>query len=439
MKEDFLSFINSYHLFTNKDRLLVAVSGGVDSIVLCHLCKEAGFTFAIAHCNFQLRGELSLRDEKFVEALAKQMEVPFYAVRFDTKSYALQNGLSTQEAARILRYDWFENQRKEKGYDFILTAHHADDNIETVCMNFFRGTGIGGLAGIKVVNGKVVRPLLFARRASLEAYLKENQLSFVQDDSNLQNDYTRNYFRNTLLPQLSKVYPAVLNNLLNNISRFKDVEMLYRREIDRQQKKLLLKKGEEFLIPILLLQKTPASGTVLLELVKAFGFKARQIPELISLLDSQSGKYIQSSTHRILKDRKHLVISALKELPSTAVVMEEEGTYTFSGGTLLLKKGSPGNISQNEREAFVDAARIQYPLILRPWRTGDYFYPLGMTKKKKVSKFLTDKKLSLAEKEKVWVVEMNKKIVWVVGYRIDDRFKITDKTDSVLIMTIEQK
>lgn len=410
----------------------MAVSGGVDSVVLCHLCKRAGYDFGIAHCNFQLREEDSARDEKFVQALAGERGVPFHLVQFETKQYAEEKKQSTQEAARELRYKWFQKIRAEEGYDFILTAHHADDNIETVLMNFFRGTGITGLTGIKPINGKLRRPLLFAKRAELESYLKNNQLQFVQDETNLHDDYTRNYFRNTVLPQISKVYPEVQQNLLNNIERFKDVEALYRNEIERHQKKLLQKKGSDFLIPVLLLQKTPAYQTVLLEMVKSFGFKASQLPELIGLLESQPGKYMLSSTHRVLKDRKHLVISALNEIPSAAVIIEEEGRYLFAGGTLCVRATSQEDISRNENIASINASLVEYPLILRPWRTGDYFYPLGMQKKKKVSRFLIDKKLSLAEKERIWVVEMDKKIIWVVGHRIDDRFKITDNTTAVL-------
>ncbi|HMR82444.1 MAG TPA: tRNA lysidine(34) synthetase TilS [Niabella sp.] len=428
----FISFVHQNNLFTGKDRLLVAVSGGVDSVVLCHLCKRAGYDFGIAHCNFQLRAEDSTRDEKFVQALAGELGVPFYLVQFETKQYAEEKKQSTQEAARELRYKWFEKTRAEEGYDFILTAHHADDNIETVLMNFFRGTGITGLTGIKPINRKIRRPLLFAKRTQLEAYLKEHQLQFVQDETNLHDDYTRNYFRNTILPQISNVYPEVQQNLLNNMERFKDVEALYRNEIEHHQKKLLQKKGADFLIPVLLLQKTTAYQTVLLEMVKAFGFKASQLPELIGLLESQPGKYMLSSTHRVLKDRKHLVISALNEIPSAAVIIEGEGRYIFAGGILSVRVTSQEDILRNENTASINASLVEYPLILRPWRTGDYFYPLGMQKKKKVSRFLIDKKLSLAEKERIWVVEMNKKIIWVVGHRIDDRFKITGNTTAVL-------
>ncbi|MGE9310055.1 tRNA lysidine(34) synthetase TilS [Niabella sp. CJ426] len=432
LNDQFTAFINDHHLFTKSNRLLVAVSGGVDSVVLCHLCKEAGFDFGIAHCNFQLRGEDSNRDELFVREWSQQLNVPFHVIQFNTKQYAEEKKLSTQVAARNLRYEWFKKICDEQGYDFILTAHHADDNIETVLMNFFRGTGINGLTGMQPVHQQIRRPLLFAKRLELEAYLKRHKLSFVQDASNLHDDYTRNYFRNTVLPMIAKTYPEVQQNLLDNISRFKEVDILYRQELSRVAKKLLVQKGEEWYIPVLLLQKTPAMKTVLLELIKTYGFKATQLNEVVQLLNSDSGKYILSSSHRILKDRKHLIISPLKDFNKATVVIEEPGTVDYTGGVLHLMQTQKTVPEPGGHVALLDAALIAYPLLLRPWRAGDYFYPLGMKGKKKLAKFFVDQKLSLADKEKVWVLEMNRKIIWVVGYRIDDRFKVTDKTQSVL-------
>lgn len=432
LNDRFTTFINEHHLFTKSHRLLVAVSGGVDSVVLCHLCKEAGFNFGIAHCNFQLRGEDSNRDEAFVREWSKQLDVPFHVIQFATQQYAEEKKLSTQVAARNLRYEWFKQVCQEQGYDFILTAHHADDNIETVLMNFFRGTGINGLTGMQPVHQQVRRPLLFAKRLELEAYLKRHELLFVQDESNLHDDYTRNYFRNTVLPMIAKTYPEVQQNLMDNISRFKEVDILYRKELARITKKLLLQRGEEWVIPVLLLQKTPAMKTVLLELIKPYGFKATQLNEVVQLLNSDSGKYILSSSHRILKDRKHLILSPLKDFDRATVVIEEPGRVGFPGGVLHLTQTGKTQTEIGGEKAMLDQSLIQYPLLLRPWKTGDYFYPLGMKGKKKLAKFFVDQKLSLADKERIWVLEMNRKIIWVVGYRIDDRFKVTDKTQSVL-------
>lgn len=437
----FIKNYKSQNLFDPKSKLLVAVSGGVDSVALCQLCRHSGLKFAVVHCNFQLRGDDSERDERFVASLAAQLEVPFFSVKFDTKKYAEENKVSTQVAARELRYHWFEQVRKENNYDYILTAHHADDNVETVLMSFFRGTGIRGLTGIKSKNGKIRRPLLFARRSELENFIEKNKLPYVQDESNLHDDYTRNYFRNTVLPMIEKIFPEASENILSNIERMKEVSLLYRQAIEQHRKKMMVPKGNEWFLPVLLLQKSDAVATILFEIVREYGFTSGQVSEIINLLDSESGKYIVSPTHRILKDRRHLIISPLKESENTSVIMEGFGEYAFAGGTVIVKEMAdvPSQISADDAITMLDAKNISFPLILRPWKTGDYFYPLGMPKKKKVSRFLIDKKLSLIEKERVWVVEMNKKIIWVLGYRIDNRFKITLSTEKIIQLELRSK
>lgn len=438
-----LEFINRYkkqHLFTKDDRLLLAVSGGVDSVVLAHLCHSAGFEFGMAHCNFQLRGEDSMRDEKFVEALSKKYNVPFYTIRFNTLQYASDKSISTQVAARELRYNWFAATLVKENFKYLLTAHHADDNVETVFMNFLRGTGVHGLTGIKAKAGCIIRPLLFAKRSRLQAYLTENDLAFVQDESNLHDDYSRNYFRNTALPLLSKTFPEVLSNINHNIERFSEVAALYDQAIAVHKSKLLKADGDVYKIAVLQLQKTHPAKTILYELIKPFGFSASQLSEVFSLLGSESGRFINSVTHRILKDRKHLIITPLKNSVRAAVVINGLGNYVFDEGLLhVSQKTAEGfKIDASVQIGAVDAKAVGFPLLLRPWKTGDYFYPLGMQKKKKLSRFFIDLKLPLSEKEKIWVVEMNKKIIWVVGLRIDDRFKITKNTQEVLVLTFSK-
>ncbi len=426
-------FIEHYHannLFTEKDKLLLAVSGGVDSVSLCRLCQLSGLNFALMHCNFQLRGEDSLRDEMFVISLAAEMGVPVFTTRFETKAYAAEKGVSTQEAARDLRYAWFEEIRIEHQYDHILTGHHADDNLETVVMNFFRGTGIRGLAGIGDKNGRIRRPLLFARRSELEEFITNERLFFVQDITNFSDDYTRNYFRNTIIPAIEKVYPEVRENLLGNIVRLGETGILYREAIDRYRKKMVTQKGEELFIPVALLKLQEAHRSILYEIIKDYHFSPGQLTDVLQLLNSDSGKYVSSPTHRILKNRKHLVIAPLERAQNVPVIIEGPGSYVFDQGTLMLGSPEPvtGIIPQDPLQACLDAKQLVFPLILRRWKTGDYFYPLGMSKKKKISRFLIDQKLSLTDKEKVWVIEMNQKIIWIIGFRIDDRFKIRPST-----------
>ena len=423
------------NLFQPKDKLLLAVSGGVDSVVLCALCKQANYDFAIAHCNFKLRAAASDSDEKFVQALAATYNVPFYVKSFDTGIIAATTKKSIEETARDLRYDWFEVLRAENGFDYIVTAHHADDNIETVMMNFFRGTGIKGLRGILPKHGKIVRPLLLARRDELEAFAASNSLAFVTDHTNAENDYTRNYFRNTILPLVSQSFPEAKENILKNIQRFTETEILYRQSIDLHIKKLITVKGKEVHIPVLKLLKTVPLATVVYEIIKDYSFTAHRADEVIALLQSETGKYIQSATHRIIKNRNWLIIAPVQNTEAQNILIEEKDKkILFEAGELQIEKVALSKVQHatDSSMAMLDAAEITFPLLLRKWKQGDYFYPLGMKKKKKLNRFLNDQKLSLPQKENTWVIEMNKKILWVVGMRIDDRFKIIPTTKDIL-------
>ena len=442
--QQFKEYIGANHLFQPKDRLLLAVSGGVDSVVLCELCKQAGYDFVIAHCNFQLRGDESKRDEAFVRSLGKKYEARVLVQQFDTNAIAAAEKKSIETAARDLRYKWFNQlaNEKENKLGFIAIAHHADDNIETAAMNFFRGTGIAGIRGMLAKQGKIVRPLLFARRIELEQFAAENKLAFVTDSSNLQNDFTRNFFRNTILPEISKVYPEAASNVLNNINRFAETELLYQQAIEFHKKKLIEQKGNEFHIPVLKLKKTEALQTVLYEIIKGFNFSSHQTTEALALLESESGKYIQSPTHRIIKNRNWLIISPNETATAQNILIEAgDEKIQFANGEIKIYRATRAQHKLKHSPLFgqLDANDIEFPLLLRKWKQGDYFYPLGMDKKKKLSRFFIDSKLSLPEKENAWVVEMNKKIIWVVGMRIDNRFKMTAHTQQVLVIELIKK
>ena len=444
--EKYKAYIKKENLFQPTDHLLLAVSGGVDSVVLCELCKQSGYDFSIAHCNFQLRGEESERDEKFVEALAKKYEVEFFVKKFDTVAISKKEKKSIEETARDLRYTWFHELISDRAANcqlptanWILTAHHADDNIETLLMNFFRGTGIKGLHGILPKQGQLIRPLLFAGRTELEAFAKNNKLDFVTDSSNAENEYTRNFFRNKIIPLVSERFPEAKENLVKNIQRFGETEILYRQAIALHKNKLLEPKGTEVHIPVLKLQQTEPLITVVYEIISDFGFTSHQTTEVIDLLQSESGKYIQSASHRIIKNRKWLIISPLQtEIAQTILIENQNDSIGFPSGRLEIKKLQTTNYKPQTSNniASLDSSHIKFPLLLRKWKQGDYFYPLGMNKKKKLSRFFIDNKLSLTQKEKVWVIESGKKIIWVIGMRIDDRFKITDKTKEVLELRI---
>jgi tRNA(Ile)-lysidine synthase len=423
-------------------RLILAVSGGADSVVLTDLMHKNGYDFWLAHCNFQLRGEESTGDEKFVKTLADKYGKEFKLQTFDTVAFAKKEKLSVEGVARKLRYDWFEKLRQtrieQNKISLIVTGHHADDNIETLLMKFFRGTGIKGLTGIADVQKDlhIIRPLLHFSKEEILCYAKENGLEFVTDSTNLQNDYTRNYFRNELIPKLKTVYPKVENNLLNNLERFKEIEILYDESIQQKKSSLLEQTEQGIAISCMKLEKMPAMKTIVREIVKDFGFSAAQTGEIVKLLHSDTGSYIASSTHRIVKARKKIIITPLASKASFCISIDKDETpIIFPNGKLTLKKidyTSTDKIPNDENIAMLDAKNIDFPLLLRKRKPGDYFYPLGMSKKQKLSKFLIAQKLSLPEKENVWILESKGKVLWVAGYRIDNRFKITNNTKEIL-------
>ncbi len=437
------------HLSTNNCYLLIAVSGGIDSVVLTHLVHQSGFSFSIAHCNFTLRGEESNRDEAFVTQLAKQYNRTFFVKRFNTKIDAKTNKISIQEAARKLRYDWFAElinnelsnaNHQSSAINLIATAHHASDNIETLLINFFRGTGISGLHGILPRQNNIIRPLLFAKKEDIEKYAKENHLQWVEDSSNALDNYTRNFFRHQLLPLSKQAFTNAEDNLLQNIQRFSEAELLYQQAIALHKKKLLEIKGNEVHVPVKKLQKAEPLATIIWEIIKVYHFTSPQVNDIQNLLAADNGKYVASPTHRIIKNRAWLIIAPLQTEEAQHILIEKKDkNIIYEAVTIQLSQLSVISYqpSTNKAIAMLDAKEILYPLFLRKWKQGDYFYPLGMNKKKKLSKFFIDSKLSKTEKENVWVLEMNKKIIWVIGYRIDDRFKITNNTKEVLLVEIK--
>lgn len=451
--KSYTDFIQQHQLFQPGDKLLLAVSGGIDSVVLAYLVKEAGQQFSIAHCNFGLRGEESERDEAFVRELARTLAVPLYIRHFDTKKYAAAQRVSIQVAARELRYNWFRDILDGKAaadlqegfpqtgapYQYLLTAHHQDDNIETVFMNFCKGTGIAGLKGMLPRQERIVRPLLFASREKIAEYARQQGLVWVEDSSNDETKYTRNYFRKVILPSVEKIYPQVRENISANIERFRDAAELYGQAVALAKKKMVETHGAEVRVPVLKLVKSGPRRTLIYEIIKEYGFTAHQAEEVEKLLTSETGRYITSSTHRILRNRAWLVISPLEIIKDQVVVVnKEENEVLFGASRLHLEwlEGESVKYAADNHMAVLDAKEIQFPLIIRKWKEGDYFYPLGLRKKKKLARFFIDQKLSKNEKEKVWVVESHKKIVWVIGYRIDDRVKITPSTHKALQLSI---
>lgn len=436
LQESFRKFIEAEKLFPAKSHLLLAVSGGLDSVVLLDLCREAGYSLEILHCNFSLRGDESRRDEVFVQEMAQAYGIPLQIKLFDTQSYAESRKLPVQVAARELRYHWFEEQRVQSSIQpaFIVTGHHLDDNIETSLYNFFKGTGIAGLRGMLPVRDHIARPLLFATREQLADYARERGLKWVEDSSNASDKYARNYLRHQLVPVVKKLFPGVEQQLADNLQRLRETEMIYRQAIARIRQSLVEEKGLEYHIPVLKLQRQAAPRTVLYEIIRDFGFSPAQAGEVLALCSSASGHYVASATHRVIRNRAWLVIAPQAGITDNWLLIEGPGTYTTQWGQLQVEQRSiqAGEIvSADPSVALLDIRQVQFPLLLRVWKPGDYFYPLGMSKKKKLARFFIDQKLSKTQKEQALVVEMDKKILWVPGHRIDDRFKIRPSTTQI--------
>ncbi len=443
----FKDYVQKYRLFEPGDLVIAGISGGLDSVVLAHLLFSLKQPVALAHFNFQLRGAESLRDEQWVRDLAKKWELPLFIETCDTESYAGQHHSSIQVAARQLRYDFFERIRKQLSTThkrvWIATAHHMNDSAETLLMNLFRGTGIDGLKGIPVKNGFIIRPLLFAGRGEIEAYAKDTGLTWVEDSSNAKNDYTRNLIRNAVLPMVEKKYPRVIQNLAATQQKMQDAAVFYHEMVDRRLQKMVVKEGNLQKVPVRKLAKATGRNTLVWEWIKQFGFTEGQAGEVVKLLDAANGSYIASEGYRLLRNRAWLILSPVGQINKAPVLLETLPGTMHSGTDKKVSFSGPQTHHSGkhlpvltEEEEWVDAATLAFPLMLRPWKAGDYFYPLGMAKKKKVARFLIDRKLSPAEKENTWVLESNKRIVWVVGYRLDDRFKITGNTKEVVRMRV---
>ena len=425
------------HLFpSTKATILLALSGGKDSMALAFLLKQSGHPFAIAHCNFQLRGEDSLQDEAHVLAWAQKNNITCHHIRFDTQASMTEFKMSLQETARKLRYDWFAQLCDEYQYAAIATAHHANDNAETLLMNLCKGTGIAGMHGIPVQNKNIIRPLLFASRIQIDAWVAQNQIPYREDASNASDKYLRNAVRHQVIPVLSELFPQAIHKINESIQRIEQVEAIYLAAIEQAKKKLIEQRGADLYISIPLLKKQISWETICYEIVTKFGFTALQNVGIIKLLESASGHYIDSATHRILRDRQFLIITTKTNSESEHLLIEQipcqvettEGRFSF---TML--ENAASYISNDPHIAFVDAARISLPLQLRKWRQGDYFYPLGMgMKKKKISRYFIDQKIPLHDKEKIWILEQNKQIVWLAGYRLDERCKIKSTSQQIV-------
>ncbi|MCC8144463.1 MAG: tRNA lysidine(34) synthetase TilS, partial [Tannerellaceae bacterium] len=422
MKHKIRSFIEKYQLIDRHEPVLVGLSGGADSVALLLVLHQLGYTCMAAHCNFHLRGEESEQDANFSRELAFRLQVPFYTIDFDTHGYAEQNHLSIEMAARELRYEWFEKIRVENKAGTIAVAHHRDDSVETLLLNLVRGTGIRGLSGIAPRNGNIIRPLLAVTREEILQWLDKQQEEYMTDSTNLSDVYTRNFIRLQVVPLLEKLNPAVKESVFRTSEHLREVETIYLHQIEIAKKELI----EDSRITISKLLAYPSPATILYELLKTYNFPRQVASDIFHALQGEPGKLFFSPTHRLVKDRDQLIWEPLSEDNNREYAVYPENQpdtlpVKLSVGQIVIKEDFI--VAKDKDIACFDAGKLIFPLILRKWKKEDWFIPFGMTGRKKLSDYFSDRKLSRFKKEEIWVLCNGKDIIWILGERTDNRYK----------------
>ncbi len=419
--------------FIKKKKLLLATSGGIDSMVMLDLFQKLEYKIAIAHCNFQLRGEESFGDQSFIQDYAEANQIPFFTTFFDTENYAKDTKKSIQQAARDLRYDWFYELLQKQDFDYTLTAHHADDNLETFIINLSRGTGLDGLIGIPAVNDKIIRPILPFSRQEIKNYAQENNIKWREDSSNASDKYIRNKIRHDLIPILKEIQPNFIQSFQKTQGYLKEAQAMVEDASEMIYQLVAKEVNNTIHFDIQKLKELNNYNSYLYQWLKNYDFTAWE--DIYDLVDAQSGKQVFSNNYRLVKNRSTLILSEQKARQETIYFIEKDQKEVNIPLNISICKVT--NISEsNASIIFVDESRLDYPLSIRKWQEGDYFYPFGMKGKKKLSKFFKDEKLSLLEKENTWLLCSNNEIVWVIGKRADDRYKVDSNIKNILKITI---
>jgi tRNA(Ile)-lysidine synthase len=439
----FKSFIRDKQLFSDDDKILLAVSGGMDSMAMAFLFHEAGYNFALIHCNFQLRGEESDLDEALVKKTAIRYGVNCYYRAFNTAEIAEKSGASIQMVARDLRYEYFMEVAKDNGFDYIATAHHLEDQTETFFINLLRGCGIAGLHGISIKKGNVIRPLMFAHRKEIETIVYTKNIPFREDASNNSLKYKRNKIRNQIIPLLREMNPAFDEEMVRNIHRLEETEEIFRQQIDLKRREVAESNGGQVYIDIDTLKTLRPLDTFLYEFVSEFGFNNDDVYNIVRALNGPPGKKFFSQSHQLVIDRKKIIISIIQDaekadqeffICENTSLVTDPIVLTFSIQDII-----GYTIATDKKSASLDLGKLKFPLRLRHWKEGDYFFPLGMKNKKKLSDFFINEKYSLLQKQQTWILFSGEDIVWIIGERIDDRFKITEATQQVCKITLKDK
>lgn len=443
LEDRFKQYVKTNNLFKSDEKILLTVSGGVDSMVMLKLFATCGYDIGVAHCNFQLRGEESEEDEVSVQNQAQKLGVPFYNRRFDTKGEMERTGESMEMAARRIRYEWFNSLCREENYDAIAIAHHADDSIETFFINMLRGTGLKGLTGISVVNGKIIRPLMFASRKEILEYAIANKIPYREDSSNRSTKYLRNKIRLGIVPRLREIAPKFTDIMCKNIKRLTEAQLFIDRTIEVIRNQVIEHcDGEDIIIPQKIDSHYPINFVIYELMSSGYGFKGDVIDSLCqSLHNNSTGKRFYSRDYVAYIDRGTIIIEKIQEHDDCEVEIVKGQQKVYCGNSVLyIEYHDIDNIEvlvQPENVALIDADLLTFPIKARRWQDGDWFIPLGMNGKKKISDFLIDTKVPMSEKERQFVLTNGEDIVWLIGRRLDDRYKIRRETENVLKITKE--
>lgn len=438
--DEFVDYAENNSLFKSGSRILMAVSGGMDSMVMAHLFLRRGQDVAVAHCNFSLRGEESDGDEELVQEFGSRNKVPFFRIRFNTREYASEKGISVQMAARELRFDWFEQIRTENNYDLIATAHNLNDNVETLLINLTRGTGLTGLSAMKPVSGRIIRPLLFATREKIAGYCSDQGIEYREDSSNSLTKYSRNKIRHLVMPVLREINPSADTTISSLAGKLAVLDGILQDYTDKLRSEISDVRDGNIIFSIARLKDIKGGKTMIFELFGPYGITDETSAGILRILDSTSGKQIFTRTHRILRDRDVIIVSSLEDgdPPERIQIRNTDELRKVPGiiSAEIVDAGPGAEIPRSRDFACIDIDKITFPIIIRKWKEGDYFHPLGMQNRKKLSDYFTDRKFSVIMKEKTSVLESEGKIVWIIGERLDDRFKVTQSTVRMLVIRV---
>jgi tRNA(Ile)-lysidine synthase len=435
MLQRFIKYIKDNKLFTTGDNILTGVSGGIDSVVLLDLLDKSGYSIGLAHCNFSLRAKESDADEVFIQSLARKYDKPLYKISFNTKAYAKEKGISVEMAARELRYSWFEEIRSKYHYNWITVGHHRDDQLETFFLNLARGTGLTGLTGIKPVNGKIVRPLLFASRKEIRNYCSDNLLEYREDASNENIDIHRNKIRHQVIPLMEELNPAFRDSLIKTMGNLHDINKIKAAEIENAWERIAIRKGSDYYLSIAELNLLDPIATYLYEFLRPFHFNSEVVNDIVYSVGNLPGKQFLSHTHRLVRDRESLILTSLKRDNQKVHYVDATCSELSSPVKMkvsIIERKYKFQIPDSTRIGCIDIDKVQFPLIIRRWKRGDFFKPLGMSGIKKLSDFFVDQKMSIPEKENTWILANGEQVVWIIGRRLDDRYKITSATKNIL-------